>query len=144
MPMASVSRDNKLMAISGECVVTGGIGTAAAGTSQSDHMLLRALQSSGIQGLCLDDQFRILTFTAGIREFFHLGQADTGRSLHDFQLNGYDQSIFEDLALANNSRQHQERQVTLPNGRSFLRRISMQFDEKSTVTGFLVSWVSIN
>ncbi len=108
------------------------------------RVLLRAINASGIPGLYLDGQLRIGLYTAGIREFLHLIDSDLGQDLRDFHIRAPDVSVFEDLALAQTSRHPQERQITQPNGRCFLRRINPDFDQDGRVSGYLLTWVPIN
>ncbi|MGH1361717.1 MAG: EAL domain-containing protein [Burkholderiaceae bacterium] len=128
-----------------------GASVAASATSSmsqkarpSMRVLLRAINASGIPGLYLDGQLRIGLYTAGIREFLHLIDSDLGQDLRDFHIRAPDVSVFEDLALAQTSRHPQERQITQPNGRCFLRRINPDFDQDGRVSGYLLTWVPIN
>ncbi len=143
MTAASVGREGRSSTMNPEPTVAGSIDANESRPASGDRVLLRALQASGVQGLYLDAQLRIQTYTAGCREFVQVGTADIGRWLPEIKIHEPDDSVLDEIAQAKSSRHAQERQVTLPNGRSFLRRINPEFDELGEFQGLLLSWVPI-
>lgn len=106
--------------------------------------LFRAMQGAGISGLYLDTRLRVGYFTLGVREFLDINEEETGLDFRAVFDGPISDPVFYDLDQASRTRQLQERQITQPNGRCFLRRVGPDLDESGALRGFVITWVLIN
>ncbi len=98
------------------------------------------VESSGIAGIYLDATLRIRYFTGGVGDFFKVVDGDLGRDLRHFTAVASDDSLFADIDDVRRTGEHRERQLTLIDARSFLRRVSPHFDVRDRLVGYLLTY----
>ncbi|WP_413436744.1 PAS domain-containing protein [Sulfuriferula sp. GW1] len=93
--------------------------------------------------LCLDYELRVLWFTQTTQNIFGLPDSIHGRSLSEISENLVASNLMEDARIVANTRLPLQRNFTMPNGRSFLRRI-MPYKGKSDISsGMVILFIEI-
>lgn len=93
--------------------------------------------------LCLDYELRVLWFTQTTQNMFGLPNSIHGRSLNEISQNLVASNLIEDARIVANTRSPLQRNFTMPNGRSFLRRIMPYTGKSDIFSGMVILFIEI-
>ncbi|MCC7339091.1 MAG: PAS domain-containing protein [Pirellulaceae bacterium] len=91
--------------------------------SRNNSDIENLLVSMKISALFLDEDLCIRRFTTAIEDLLPCSSSDVGRPIAAMSARFVDHSMVQQCQQVLRSSQHQEREVTLDDGRTFLRRI---------------------
>ncbi|HMN68192.1 MAG TPA: PAS domain S-box protein [Bdellovibrionales bacterium] len=100
------------------------------------------LSSTEIATLFLDDEYKIRGFTPAIRDVYNVKTADIGRSLFDLSSHSKDMPAFPELN-AGSLEQGEEVELTLPDGRSLLRRVLPYRTHEQKSEGVVATFIDV-
>ncbi len=101
------------------------------------------LASTQIATLFLDDDLQIRGFTPAIETIYNVRSTDIGRKISDFTTRAVVMPEFPALSVLKNSDAH-ESEVTLPDGKIFLRRILPYKNAEHARDGIVVTFIDIS
>lgn len=100
------------------------------------------LAATQIATLFLDEEYNILGFTPAIQRIYNIRTADMGRSLFDFTGIAARMPEYPDPSLITPENPH-ESEVSLPDGRVFLRRILPYRNAEHRRDGLVVTFIDV-
>lgn len=110
----------------------------------ANNDLKNLLSSSDIASLCLDRQLHIKWFTPGIQPLFKLIPTDIGRSISDFAEVLSGDGFISDVKAVLKKHDRVSKELQLPNGSWYLRRVLPYRNEHDAITGTTITFADIS
>ena len=100
------------------------------------------LASTQIATVFLDEDFKIRGFTPAIQEIYNIKSGDIGRKITDFTSRALKMPALPELS-SSTEKLHNEDEIHLPNGKSYLRRILPYKNSEGQTEGIVVTFVNV-
>jgi signal transduction histidine kinase len=150
-PAATAKRSRRAQEIISAPGVAG-IGTSSGGfevqreffsAMLADSELRNLLASSAIATLCLDRQLHIKWLTPGMQGVLNFSASDLGRPISEFSEALSNDGLMGDAKAVLRKRTPADKEVKMPNGRWYLRRILPCHTKDDRINGVTITFVDI-